>query len=191
MPSGQNNKYYFERALFIVGEQNSGKSTQLRSMFLDRRLGKNGRIPRKGKLVETYSLSNERWLYLRLTSPHEVGECIAGTAGKNFLDKTEKRMTSHRPAVVRWNFACALQPSASNNMPDLDETIEAFVNRFHPERTRIVFLSPDRRGSLLQPLHTGLVSSLTSLHSHIEVCWIDAQSRTANGVLLADFFDFT
>jgi hypothetical protein len=37
--------YYFERALFIVGEQNSGKSTQLRSMFRDVRLGTSGIVP--------------------------------------------------------------------------------------------------------------------------------------------------
>ena len=37
--------YHFERALFIVGEQNSGKSTQLRSMFSDPRLGSDGSVP--------------------------------------------------------------------------------------------------------------------------------------------------
>ena len=160
-------------------------------MFLDYRLGNSGIIPTQNNLVETYSLSNERWLYLRLTSPHEVGECIAGSVDENFLDKTEDRISSHRPAAVRWNFACPLQPNASKNMPDLKKTIEAFVKRFHPERTRIVFLSPDRHGNLLQHLHTALASSLTALNSHVEVCWIDATDRTANGLLLADFFDFT
>ena len=35
---------YVERALFVVAPQDSGKSTQLRSIFLDRRFGKDGEI---------------------------------------------------------------------------------------------------------------------------------------------------
>src|ERR1700722_3314484 len=64
--------YYFERALFFVGESHSGKSNQLRSMFRDVRLGTGGDIPTGTRLDEVYRLSNERSLYLRLTSPHEV-----------------------------------------------------------------------------------------------------------------------
>ena len=36
---------YIERALFVVGDQNTGKSTQLRSMFLDWRLNIQGVVP--------------------------------------------------------------------------------------------------------------------------------------------------
>ena len=66
--------YHFERALFIVGEQNSGKSTQFRSVFSDLRLGGDGSVPSAPNLREMYRLSNERCLYIRLTSPHERGE---------------------------------------------------------------------------------------------------------------------
>jgi hypothetical protein len=65
-------RYHFERALFVVGEPNSGKSNQLRSMFRDVRLGTRGDIPTARKLDEVYRLSNERSLYLRLTSPHSA-----------------------------------------------------------------------------------------------------------------------
>ena len=85
--------YYFERALFVVGEQNSGKSTQLRSMFHDVRLGTEGTIPAATNLREMYRLSNERCLYIRLTSPHERGEYIGRRPDQeadNFLDKTEE-----------------------------------------------------------------------------------------------------
>ena len=64
------NHAYLERALFIVGPQNSGKSVQLRSMFTDVRLGLEGEIPQSRNIRDAYSLSNERRLYVRLTSPH-------------------------------------------------------------------------------------------------------------------------
>src|SRR5271165_1254485 len=149
--------YYFERALFIVGEQNSGKSTQLRSMFRDVRLGTDGNIPAAANLAEMYRLSNERCLYIRLTSPHERGEWIERRPDEeadNFLDKTEEKIVASTSHVGRrWNFACPLQPHAANHMPDVVETVRAFVGRFHPERTRVLFLSPDRHGELLQGGH--------------------------------------
>jgi hypothetical protein len=176
--------YYFERALFIVGEPNSGKSTQIRSMFRDRRLGLAGDIPTAKNLRDVFSLSNERRLYLRITSPHEFGESL-----NEFLDKTEDKIKKHNPH--RWNFVSPLQPNAANKMPDAVATVTAFYTKFYPERTRVVFLSPDRHGVCLQEsAHIGLVDRLRQIPS-VEICWIDARDRTANGLLLADFFDFT
>ena len=178
--------YYFERALFIVGEPNSGKSNQIRSMFRDRRLGFAGEIPTAKNLRDVFSLSNERWLYLRLTSPHEMKEFL-----EDFLKKTEDEIKKHNSNGVRWNFVSPLQPNAANNMPDAVEAVTAFYTRFHPERTRVVFLSPDRHGAYLQEsAHVGLVDRLRQTPS-VEICWIDARDRTANGLLLADFLDFT
>lgn len=185
---------YFERALFIVGDQNSGKSTQIRSMFRDFRLGANGSIPTKTNLVDVYRLSNERSLYLRLTSPHEAGEWIGRRPdedAENFLDKTKEKIEANTPhAGVRWNFVCPLQPLGFKNMPDAANTVSAFARRFEPERTRVLFLSPDRHGSLLQQAHLPLVIGLRGIPS-VEIAWIDARDRTENGLLIADFFDFT
>ena len=75
-------------------------------------------------------------------------------------------------------------------MPDAAETVRAFVRRFDPERTRILFLSPDRHGTLLQNGHSLLVAGLRAIPS-VEIAWIDARERTPNGLLIADFFDFT
>jgi hypothetical protein len=75
-------------------------------------------------------------------------------------------------------------------MPDVDVTVEAFVRRFGPERTRVMFLSPDRHGTSLQDVHLPLIIGLRSIPS-VEVAWIDARDRTPNGLLLADVFDFT
>jgi hypothetical protein len=76
-------------------------------------------------------------------------------------------------------------------MPDVVETIRAFVDRFSPERTRVAFLNPDRHGyHLPEGPQTIIVNRLRSMQS-IEICAIDARDRTANGLLLADFFDFT
>lgn len=178
--------YHFERALFVVGEQNSGKSTQLRSMFRDVRLGNDEIIPGADKLREMYRLSNERCLYLRLTSPHEVGETLA-----QFLDKIAAKIEGSVPQLGRrWNFAGPLQPTAANHMPDVVATCRGFASRFNPERTRVAFLSPDRHEARLQAAHMVLVDGLRNIPS-IEICWIDARDRTANGLLLCDFFDFT
>lgn len=187
--------FYFERALFVVGDPNSGKSTQLRSMFRDVRLGTGGAIPAPGNLPEMYRLSNERGLYLRMTSPHEAGEYIDARSAVddaiNFLDKTEEKIAANTPhAGRRWNFACPLQPNGVKLMPDVVTTCAAFIRRFHPERTRVVFLSPDWQGTVLQAQGVALNPALQSIPS-VEVCWIDAQDRTANGLLLADYFDFT
>ncbi len=185
--------YSFERALFVVGEPNSGKSNQLRSMFRDVRLGTGGHLPAGRRLDEVYRLSNERSLYLRLTSPHEAGESLNKKRGqRNFVDKTARIIDENTPRFGRrWNFAGALQPHSRHNMPDVVVTCRAFVRRFDPERTRVVFLSPDRHGVSLQAdEHMDLVDGLRQIPS-MEVCWIDARERRVNGLLLADFFDFT
>jgi hypothetical protein len=187
--------YHFERALFVVGEPNSGKSNQLRSMFRDVRLGNRGNIPTERKLPDFYRLSNERCLYLRLTSPHEAKETIGRKHGRNgptnFLEKTAKKIEENTPRWgSRWNLAGTLQPYSGNHMPDVVATCRAFVRYFNPERTRVVFLSPDRHGACLQETeHMELVDGLRTIES-VEVCWIDARDRTVNGFLLADFFDF-
>lgn len=173
---------WLERALFVVAPQDSGKSTQLRSMFLDRRFGNGGTVPTSRNLAETYYISNDRRLYLRLTSPHEYGE-----TPKEFIEKLRNKMSSGR-----WCFAGAFQPDAYNNMPDIVETVQRFVAAFSPERLRVVLLSPNRHGAELTSFLPGrdLSAELFQIPS-IEVACIDARQRQSNGLLLADFFDFT
>ena len=101
--------YHFERALFVGGETNSGISNQLRSMFREIRLGTDGNIPTERKLPELYRLSNERCLYLRLTSPHEAKETIGRKHGRNgptnFLEKTAQKIDENTPRLgSRWNY---------------------------------------------------------------------------------------
>jgi hypothetical protein len=181
---------YIERVLFVVGEPNTSKSTQLRAMYRDVRLHHEGRIPsgkRAPKLPEAERLSNERSIYVRLTSPHEMRESL-----KEFLDKTDDRIERWRKKFRndRWNFAGALQPTPANKMPDVVRTVAAFRRRFSPERIRLVFLAPDRHGSSLSATWLkGATRRLWALDA--EVIKIDSRSRTANGLVLADFFDFT
>ncbi len=183
------NAYHFERALFVVGERNSGKSVQLRSLFRDFRLGTDGSIPAKVNLPEMYRLSNERLLYIRLSSPHESGESVSDDGHENFLDKTHQKFLDRCYYARRWNFAGALQPTAHNHMPDASSSVRAFAERFNPERIRVAFLSPDKDGVFLQKKYDALVAPLRAIPS-VEICWIDSRDRRSNGLLLADFFDF-
>jgi hypothetical protein len=176
---------FVERALFVVAPQDSGKSTTLRSIFLDRRLGSQGIPPpssEQRRLTETYHLSNERRLYLRLTSPHEVNENPA-----EFLDKTRAKM-----GHGRWCYAGPLQPDAFRQMPDVVRSVEVFAKAFEPERIRVAFLSPNRHGTPLGEFLLGrdLTRELLTIPS-VEVMCLDGRERGKNGLLLADFFDFT
>ena len=176
---------YLERALFVVAPQDSGKSTTLRSLFRDRRLGMNGEPPastEQRRLPEVYWLSNERRLYLRLSSPHESGESV-----KEFIDKTRGKMGDGR-----WCFAGPFQPEAFREMPDVVETVGAFIDAFSPERARVAFLSPNRHGIEVPDFLPGrdLRAELNQL-PRVEVICIDGRPRDINGLLLADFLDFT
>jgi hypothetical protein len=170
---------YLERALFIVGQRNAGKSTALRSMLLDRRLGAGGTMPGPKKINATYWLSNERRLHIRATSPHEYGD-----SPKDFI----ARAHSHMPSG-RWCFACPLQPGSFGNMPDAVTTIAHFDRAFGPERIRVALLDPDRNDGEWPVDPVKVMRDLHALGS--EVMRIDAARKDANGLLLADFFDFT
>ena len=176
---------WFERALFVVAPQDSGKSTQLRSMFLDRRLGTGGEVPSsadKRKLADNYHISNERRLHLRLTSPHEYHE-----TPKEFTDKLRNKTVSGR-----WCYAGPFQPDAFNQMPDVIDSVKHFIHEFEPERVRVVFLSPNRHGAMLDSFLPGRDLSHELLQiSTVEVACVDARQRQSNGLFLADFFDFT
>ena len=168
-----------ESVLLVAGAPDTGKSVQLRSMFLDPRLGYGGEIPKARNLPNTFSLSSTHRLYLRLTSPHELKEtlCI-------FLDKIEK-YTDER---FRWNVASAVQIDAAGNMPNLRDIVAALDERFSPRYIRIAILSPDRHGHVLSDT-PGLIHTLEEISSCETLC-IDARSRSRNGLLLADTFDF-
>ena len=176
---------HLERALFVVAPQDSGKSTTLRSLFRDRRLGRDGEPPPSSelrRLAEIYWLSNERRLYLRLTSPHEYNESV-----EEFIEKTRGKMGDGR-----WCFAGPLQPDAFRKMPDVVDSVKAFCIAFSPERVRVAFLSPNRHGVELAGFLPGrdLSDELLSI-PNVEVISIDGRRRGVNGLLLADFFDFT
>lgn len=176
---------YVERVLFIVAPPDSGKSTQLRSLFLDRRFGTGGKVPstsEKRKLSAIYHISNDRQLFLRLTSPHEVGE----------TPRDFHRKIRAKTGAGRWCVAGTLQPRASKGMPDIIETTKLFSHEFKPERTRLLFLSPTRHGETLSDYSDGrdLLADLLAI-PRVEVACIDARKREVNGLLIADFFDFT
>ncbi len=175
---------HLERALFVVAPRDSGKSTTLRSLFQDRRLGTEGKVPGSDqrRLSEVYWLSNERRLYLRLTSPHENDESL-----EEFIEKSRAKMPSGR-----WCFAAPMQPDAYKRMPDVVDSVRGFIAAFQPERTRVVFISPNRHGVEVPQFVPGrdLRDELLSMGT-VEVICVDGRRRGVNGLILADFLDFT
>jgi hypothetical protein len=206
---------HVERVLFVAARQNSGKSVALRNMFQDRRFGQAGTIPEGPRLKPVY-LSNERRLSIRLTAPHEWKNKSTGEPEtmEIFLQKTAASMK----AGGRWCFACPLHleplrdPRKNDGKLAFPELIEEFVGKFSPERTRIAFLSPgapndynDNSPRLLseqlaggQPGVNRLVDRLRKIRG-VECIFLDARHRNerrarkknVNGMVLADFFDFT
>lgn len=171
-------RLYIERALFIVGAPNTGKSTQLRSMFLDSRMG--GKIPETDKIVATYRIGNDRGLYVRLTSPHESGE-----SPKEFFKKIKQNTDEGR-----WSIAVPLQPDRANKMPDVVGTVRKFRAIFFSERVRVCFLSPDCRGVVHDKEIRPLINKLWEIDG-VECIMIDATNTNKNGLFYSDFFDFT
>ena len=159
---------YFERALFVVGPQDSGKSVQLRSMFKDKRFGTDGLVETKRNPRKYIRLGHNRMLIFRVQSPHETGQ-----SPDKFHDWIEAKFSKGR-----YCFAGALQPVAENDMPDVEESVRLFVDHFSPERTRICFLSPDQRGNPieLEPDAHTIVDALRNIES-VECMFIDARNR--------------
>jgi hypothetical protein len=172
-------RIWIERFLIVAGASGTGKSTQLRSMFLDPRLGSNSVIPTARNIPDIYKLSPYRSLYLRLTSPHEMRESM-----DEFFDKIEKKTKSGR-----WCVASAIQIDAKNKMPGLIAVVKNIESRFDPEIIRVAILSPDRKNKKL----LDIAKLLNDLHQKTtcEVMVIDARQKTANGLLLFDTFDFS
>ena len=176
---------YLERALFLVGDPNSGKSTQLRSIFLDQRLGNGGTILATPRPKIGYPLSNERWLHIRLSSPHESSQ-----TKEEFFKHFEDILCRRGQISCRWNFACALQLKHRRKInSNVDEIIGEFITQFVPERVRVVILSSDCNGNRMNPT---ILDKLTrDLHAiDCEVTVVDATNKQANGLIFSDFFDF-
>lgn len=178
---------HMERVLFVVGKQRAGKSRLLRHMFVDRRLGTNGRIPDASR-IKRVTLSPERCLAIRCTSPHERKETL-----RQFLAKIDHEMQRASDEFWRFNYACALQPEAENKMPDLVTICKKFNARFAPERIRVILIDPRQDGRHGSRLIQSEVDELRTLS--VEMVIIDGHRSTPpyeypNGIFLADFFDF-
>src|ERR1035437_6109308 len=178
---------HMERALFVVGRQNAGKSTLLRHMFIDPRLGTGGKIPTASK-IRPVALSHERCLVVRCTSPHERNEPLDA-----FFKKLDRAMEIAYREYWRFNFACAMQLTTAGKVPDFVTLCEEFQERFEPERIRVIQIDPCQNGKPGVRLARTEIDQLR--YHRIEMVVVDwdrspTSNQDPNGYLLADFFDF-
>jgi hypothetical protein len=94
----------------------------------------------------------------------------------------------------RFNFASAVQPDANSTTPSLSEICDELCKRFLPERIRVVQIHPRQDGKDGKLLTQSEIDQLRKLG--VEVVTIDGRrpanpNRDANGLFLADYFDFT
>jgi hypothetical protein len=110
---------HLERVLFVVARRHCGKSTPLRSMFRDVRQGTAGEIPKDRKLKDFHRLMNERFLYLRLSSPHELKESprvfLRKTKAK--IDAAEPALCSHSPLIKSEKVVTISRPKRKRKSP--------------------------------------------------------------------------
>jgi len=174
---------YLERALFVIGDQNDGKSSAIRDVFSDYRFGNEGKskIGSNGRLTDWTPISNERWLHIRLTSPHEYGDGY-----DEFFSKINERIVGQNK--FRWNFLGALQTNAFGKMPNSESVIEKFYEQYKPERVRVCLIFTGYSGKERTKDEIWRISSSCKTKK-FEFCMIDAQQ--SNGLFLADYFDFT
>ena len=178
----------FERALFVMGNQNSGKSTRIRNMYADVRMGRHGRVPQKKvRNFRTVRLSHERRLYVRIQSPQEAGETLTRFFGK--IDKAIKR----DDPTARWNMVTAMQRGEGENIDDGVSVIDSFIRTYKPERVRVALIHPPAKGDLLTEAELAdtrdRIRDLERPGVVVEALQIEGRGR--NGLLLSDFFDFT
>lgn len=178
-----------ERILIVVGDQNAGKSTTLRSMFVDPRLGSKGVVPATApRRIRLVALSRERCLFFRLTSPHETGQNVMQFLSR--LDHARRRAA--RIGFRRLNVACAMQPFAANAMPNIVSVCREVRQKLDPERMRVVVIDPRQDGEPGPELSPLDIDHLRQIEA--DVIWIDGSrglTQYPNGLVLADFFDFT
>lgn len=188
MEQSRRKRSHLERVLFVAGMQKAGKSTLLRRMFVDPRLGRGGIIPTAARIPPT-ALSRERCLFVRFSSPHERGETL-----NQFLRILDRTMQRAWHQFWRFNFACAMQPQATSRTPDLVTICREIQRQLWPERVRIIQIDPRQDNQPGTLLSQGEIDQLRELD--VEILTIDGRppassNRYPTGFLLADYFDFT
>jgi hypothetical protein len=154
-------------------------------MYHDPRFGTGGKLPAQGQL-KPIALSYARYLFVRLSSPHETNESLSA-----FFDSIDRIGKRAWDLGWRFNFACALQPHQTATTPGIATICHQFKRAFLPERIRIVQIDPKQDGQLGTLLTPADLKRLWSMDVEIATVSGDRLGQRMNGWFLADYFDFT
>lgn len=93
--------------------------------------------------------------------------------------------------MLRW----PLHPYPPKNMPTAASAIQHFIKNFDPEWVRAMLLWPshyrDDDDIFGSDVVEGLLGVLERIDKRVETMCVDGRQRGRNGLVLADFFDFT
>ncbi|AZZ36403.1 hypothetical protein CIK05_06225 [Bdellovibrio sp. qaytius] len=195
---------YIERALFIVGVQNSGKTTLINNAIdsVPHWLKIGTPRPKKIKnkkynLGGSYIISSDRKLYVRTSSFHESGRNTAYFL-KSMKDKTK---------TGRWNVICPMQPEATYTkegnvkMAEPAEAIKKFIERFNPEHIRVYLLDlrfdkiekTKKRKSVVVINDKDIRKHISKLQKikNVECTYLNVKNENKNNHTITDFFNFS
>lgn len=178
---------YIDSLVFIIADQRSGKSNQIRSLFEEFELYHvyNG-YPQSNNIARSYEIHPDIELYMRLSSWHERDESYAEVKRdlKNGWMKRNKRYKVIAPAQV----------NGTSKLEDGEELFMRILSDFEVRRGFAVWLDPDcseRKNFALSPK----MASFLSNHRNVSALAIDSlalhpsaspKANSINARLLAD-----
>ena len=141
--------------VLVIGDQNGGKSNQMRSIFEEHELyHQYGGYPTSGNIARHYLVPPDMELFLRLSSWHEKKQTYQDvvtdiTQGKRYPDR-------------RYKVFAAAQVTPTGSLMAGEDLFMQLFQDFSIRRGYAVWLNPDRSGRTPFAIGPGLASFLSA-----------------------------